>query len=561
MKSKLLILILSMAAVLRLWDLGGTPIHLTNDEAALGYNAYSILKTGRDEHGELLPIIFRSFNDWKPGLYVYAAVPSVAIFGLNEFATRLPGAISGIVAVWLIYLVVKELFLNRETIGLHNKTEFTALFAGALLAINPWHIHFSRGAWEAGMSLTLTLAGIYFFLRAVRDKQQWILLSALLFGLTLITYQGAKLSTSLVVLGMLLFWRKKVFAIHRKALFKSFLVGMVFVSFIAFTVFAGKASRLQVFSVFSYPRPTEVIEHIANQGNEGINGLSYSLYHSELLQTVRGILGRWTNHYSARFLFFEGDWLHLNLSTPNTGVLLIADIFLLVFGFVGLAKTRDNPSAKLILLWLLVAPLPAALSRDTLNGVRSFNLVVPLVVVMAIGAVFLFEKINSLKLSKLVVLFCFSAYLLNFLYYLDQYFVHMNVHNAKSWQYGYKQLVETVSPLQDKYGQIVIPQSYNQPYIYFLFYQKYDPGKYLSVEKNLIAGPAGPLDALLVPSIENIKFEFIDWHQDSGRKGSIVAGDPVQIPPGDSSDNSRFKLIDEVKYPDGQTAFRVIEVL
>src|SRR3989344_3591978 len=109
----LLVVILVLAAVLRLWQLGEYPIHLTNDEAAIGYNAYSILKTGRDEHGELLPIVFKSFGDWKPGLYIYTTVPSVFLFGLTEFAVRLPSALAGILAVYLVYLLTSKLFNKK----------------------------------------------------------------------------------------------------------------------------------------------------------------------------------------------------------------------------------------------------------------------------------------------------------------------------------------------------------------------------------------------------------------------------------------------------------------
>src|SRR3990167_11148965 len=110
--NKRLIIVLIIAAALRLVVLGQYPVHLTNDEAALGYNAYSILKTARDEHGQLLPVIFKSFGDWKPGLYIYATVPFVATLGLNEFSTRAASAVAGIVAVLLVYLIGKNLFFK-----------------------------------------------------------------------------------------------------------------------------------------------------------------------------------------------------------------------------------------------------------------------------------------------------------------------------------------------------------------------------------------------------------------------------------------------------------------
>src|SRR3989304_1484349 len=102
----LLILVLVLATFLRLWRLDINPPGLTPDEAALGYNAYSILKTGRDEYGDLLPIIFKSFGDYKPGFYVYLTVPFVAVFGLNEWSVRLPSALSGVLAIFLIHSIV-----------------------------------------------------------------------------------------------------------------------------------------------------------------------------------------------------------------------------------------------------------------------------------------------------------------------------------------------------------------------------------------------------------------------------------------------------------------------
>src|SRR5688500_14249166 len=106
----LLILIILTAGVLRLWQLGATPISPNWDEVALGYDAYSIIQTGRDEYGNLFPVVLRSFDDYKPALYAYLAIPPIATFGLNAFAVRLPSAIVGILAVLAVYFLVKELF-------------------------------------------------------------------------------------------------------------------------------------------------------------------------------------------------------------------------------------------------------------------------------------------------------------------------------------------------------------------------------------------------------------------------------------------------------------------
>ena len=85
------LVIFIISFVIRYISIQTTP--LLWDEASLGYNAYSILKTGRDEYGTFLPIIFKSFGDYKPGLYVYLCLPFVYILGLNELSVRLPSII------------------------------------------------------------------------------------------------------------------------------------------------------------------------------------------------------------------------------------------------------------------------------------------------------------------------------------------------------------------------------------------------------------------------------------------------------------------------------------
>src|SRR3989344_3441575 len=167
MKQKIiLILILILCLFLRLFHLDSRPLGFTWDEAALGYNAYSLLQTGRDEHAQRLPLVFKSFGDYKPGLYIYSAVPAINIFGLNEFATRLPSAIFGTLLIIVVYLLTRN------------------IFASLLLAINPWAMHFSRGAWEANLNLLLVTLAVLLFV-----KKNY-LTSAIFFGLTFWAYQG-----------------------------------------------------------------------------------------------------------------------------------------------------------------------------------------------------------------------------------------------------------------------------------------------------------------------------------------------------------------------------------
>lgn len=539
-KTWLIIAILLVAGFLRIWKLGSVPPHLTPDEVSLGYNAYSILRTGKDEYGVRLPIIFKSFGDYKPGLYVYTTVPFVLAFGLNEISVRLPSAIAGLAAVFLVYLIIKEIW----------KEEKLALLGAFILAVNPWHIYFSRGAWEINLSLTLTLAGIYFFFRSFK-KNKNLILSVFFFALTFITYQGAKLSTGIVVFLLAALYFRRLIKVEKRVILVSLAIGFIVALPIILSFFQGQTGRLTVFSLFSYKRPEKYITDFLNQGGEKMGDVSYYLYHSQNLEYLRGILTRYFNHFSGRFLFFEGDWQNLRHSPPNMGMFLVLDLVLIIAGAVGIIRKKITSENLFIALWLILAPLPSILSRDQVHAVRSYNLVIPFIFIMAQGSYLLITKYRRLIYVFLIL------YILNYVYFLDAYFVHLPKHNSEYWGYGYKQAVEAITPIQSNYKIIKFEQSYNQPYIYFLFFQKYDPAKYQN-RVRLIENKYG--DVGLVDKLDNISFVQLDWPRDRGEKGTLFVADPLTIAPQDSQDPRNFRVVDEIKYLNGQTAFRLVEV-
>jgi len=557
-----LIVILLIAVFLRLYKLGSIPPHLTSDEASLGYSAYSILKTGKDEFGELLPIIFKSFGDYKPGLYVYMTIPFVTILGLTEFATRLPSAMTGVLAVWLIYKIVLE-FITKENGGQQlNIKQLLPKISAFILAISPWHIHFSRGAWEANLSLTLTLAGIYFFLKAI-EKPKLLIFSSLFFSSTLLTYQGAKLSTSIVIFILVAtFWKeiRKWLNSARRDLVASIILGLIISLPIIASIFQGKTGRLEVFSIFSYPRNTDQLATFLSQGKERVGDVSYYLFHSERLNFARAIAGRWFNHFSGRFLFFEGDYQNPRHSAPNHGMLLISDIILLVFGFIEFIRFRRKLSL-FVVLWLILSPLPAVLSRDEVHAIRALNMVIPLTLISSFG---LWSIINWIKQTKNTLLHITYYVLLVFvllsssIYFLDAYFIHLPKHSSKNWEYGYKQIVEAITPIQKNFEQINIQQSFAQPYIFFLFYQKYDPSKYqkqASLVESEFKGDVG-----YVTKLDNICFCAIDWPQNKKEHGALVVADTIRIPDVEIKQTDVVNLVSEIKYLNGEVALRIVEI-
>lgn len=540
----LLAIALAAGALIRLFFLGSHPIHMTSDEAALGYNAYSIITTARDEHGVFMPVIFKSFGDWKPGLYVYLSAPSIFLLGLNEFSVRLPSAISGILAIYFVYVLGKKLF--NEKIG---------IFGALALSFMPWHIHFSRGAWEANLSLTLLLLGVYFLFTSF-EKNKYLMLSSVFIALTFWAYQTAKISSLIPLVIVFVLYFKEIKSIKLPVLLMSSAVGILIILPVLSSIFNGQSGRLEVMSVFSYPRSEEYINStILNQEDITKGDVVYTLFHSETFNLVRGVMGRYFNYLSGRFLFFEGDWQNSRHSSPGSGYLLFVYI---PFLFIGMAYSFNKIVKKqhmLLLSWLALSPLPAALTRDSAHGVRSLHMAIPLALVIGIG-LYAFMKYISFRaihtklisLALIAVVFIYSLFL-----YVDAYFIQAQYFNARDQQYGYKQMVQRIMDIGGGFDRIVVNQSYAQPYIYFLFFEKYDPSQY---QKDTSYIESGGKDVGTVSKLRNIEFRNINWSGDIRLENTLLIGPPESFP----ADIEQYTdiNIDRINYPNGDIAFYLV---
>jgi 4-amino-4-deoxy-L-arabinose transferase-like glycosyltransferase len=178
LKTFLLIFVFSLAFLVRFYDLGIIPDGLAQDETSIGYNAYSLVQTGKDEYGKPWPIEFKAFGEYKLPGYIYLTVPSISMFGPTAFAVRLPSAVFAFLTVVLFYFILKKL----------TKNEWLALLGTTLLTLNPWHIHFSRAAFEVVPALFFLLAGVYLFLQFVdKKKYPYFIFSACAFVLAMYT--------------------------------------------------------------------------------------------------------------------------------------------------------------------------------------------------------------------------------------------------------------------------------------------------------------------------------------------------------------------------------------
>lgn len=484
-----LIIIFLISFFLRFYKVGDYPTLLW-DEASIGYNAYSIVETGKDEYGQTLPIIFKSFGDYKPGLYIYLAAPFIKIFGLTTAATRLPSVILGSILPILIYFLIKEI---------NQKAHKTAIIAAIITVFNPYSIYFSRGAWESNvLTFELVLASYFFFKYINQNLNKYLLFSAITFGLTLFTYQAGKMISPILIIILFLTNLTIVNKKNIKSLFLNFVLPLFIFSIpiIYGLFFSSNANRLKVVSLFSYPRSVQESNIIKNESNK----FDYYLFHNQGFFFERNFLVRYFNLFSPRFLAFEGDWQSPRHGAPYIGFILYPSLIFLIIGiFFALSRQRIDKITWFFFLWLLIAPIPAALTRDIIQPLRSMSLSIPLIYFISVGIYCVINRYRNIFIYSLII----GAYSLSFFYYADLYLNHLVKKSPDDFLYGYKQSIDYIVQNKNKYNQIIMSDYYGQAYIYYLFYSKYPPLLYQQQAK-LIENSSGDIGK--IEQIDNIKF-------------------------------------------------------
>lgn len=463
MKKNFFIIIIVLASALRLYNLSKVPPSLYWDEVSLGYNAYSILKTAHDEHGKFLPVTnFGAFGDYKPPGYIYAIVPSIAIFGLTEFAVRFPSALFGILTVALTYFLAKKLF-NNEVIA-----NLSALF----LAISPWHIQFSRAAFEANFGLFLSTLGIYMFIKFAKDKAIFIFPSAILLIAAMYTFTGQRLFIPFILIILTIQFYKEILA-NKKAVILATITAIILVwplfKFTSTTI-EGKL-RFDEVTIFKNLDP--INESIKFRGQDGFAKYADIVHNRRFLFAYYYLL-HYFDAFDPSFLFFHGD-VNPRLSSQGVGELYLFDLILVLSGVYFLFNKKQEYSF-LILGWLLISPLGPATARETPHALRMVHI---LPTFQLLGAFGLYNLILTFKKRKSAIIAGTIVVFLSVFYYLHFYYLHYPRQYSGQWQYGYREAVNYIQPIYQKYDRVLVSDHLGRAYIYLLFYLKINPDEYL----------------------------------------------------------------------------------
>jgi 4-amino-4-deoxy-L-arabinose transferase-like glycosyltransferase len=507
MKPKLFLLaIILLGLVLRTYRLDQFPSGFNPDEASFGYDAYSLLTTGKDHWGQSWPLAFRSFGDFKLPVYTYLTLPSLALLGLNEFAVRLPSALIGTLALLSTYLFTIEIFKKSHLSSFDR--QMLGLTASFLLAISPWHISLSRGAFESNLTSFFLPLGLYFLLKTKHSNSPpynlklttYNLTSGLILGLNLYTYHAARYFTPLLLLTFILWFtftqststKPKLLLLkdNLKKFSPVLLIFSLFLIPIMLSFFDQTASRISDVGIFN---PTDNWQAVSERQWQAVQQnfptLPTRIFNNKAFYLVEHFTDNYLSYFSPRFLFTQGPgeaWYGL---IPGRGLLNWIEPPLLIIALIYFIK-KPSPAPLFILSWILLAPLPAALSKGPFAAHRSAILLPTLPILSAYGLTVLLNYLPKIKWTSLKpphvatsilnsqslfgTLFFLSAFC-SLLFFLEDYFLHAPLTHAPVMSYGWRQIYQQIAPVENQYSQIIVSRRFSEPQIFTAFYLRLDP--------------------------------------------------------------------------------------
>ena len=457
-----ILLILGLASILRLFDLSHLPISLFGDEVDVGYHAWSLITTGRDYLGNFLPSYIQSLAESRAPLLMYVTAPIVGLLGPSTFSVRLPAALLGILGVYLLYLVTKKLF---------SESKLIPLLSALVLAITPWHIHYSRAAFESTLLLDLLLLGTYLFLT------ERLGLSLITFALTFYTYSTANIFTPLLIILLYSIYKPKI---NLKKDFPRLIPSALLMLPIAYQILFGQAAgRFTGISIFNDQKTVDSV--IISRTDPWVTNRGLDRVFTNKYEAIfRSFFHNYTGAFNKDFLFVSGD-PYFRHSVGRVGELLWPFTPFFLIGLAAIIRNFDK-TGKLILYWLLLSPIPSSLTQGgATHATRLFIMIPPLCILSAVGLerFIYFLKKSKLKRPLLAILSLIILFSLGF--YWNRYSNHYRYESAKYWHYGYEDIFTKLSKYTPSSGKVYINNTYEPSLIRFAFYTKLHPTDFQSM--------------------------------------------------------------------------------
>ena len=482
----ILVFITFLGFFLHFYKINQSPPCINADEAAFSYNSYSILKTGRDEFGQFLPVRFKSFSDYKMPLLFYLNVPFIYLFGLNLWSIKLINAFILLFFPLLIYSLTNYLFKNKKISLLSS-----------FLSVVCWAVQsMTRQLHEAFLTSFLITLSSYFFLLAKDKKKikyQFFFFISLL--LSLFSYQSSR------VFG-LMFLILAIFYHLKKQVSKKFVLGIILILVLFFiTDLIYKPNRVINLFFLNNPGLSLKINELRGEGGSKI-------IYNKLTVGLKERIFEYLKYFSPQFLVINGDENYRFGFPQFLSIITPVEYFFFFIGLYYLFKNKEKNRYYLLVI-MMISPINGSLTWANPSLPRTFFIIIPILIITAYGFL---NFINNFKrknyfliLSINVIIFLFFQFY-NWDFYLNHY--PKKAITIHAWQCGYKELTDYIKNNYQKFDKFYITKENGPPYIFLLFFLKYSPKEYQKQANS------GPIDEYGFSQSEKFdKFIFnLDYH-------------------------------------------------
>jgi len=437
---KMIYCILAFSLIIRILKLEEIPPGFYVDEVVFGYDAYSLITTGRDSDGNLLPIYFRHLGTYVDPIYVYSIIPLILLFGNTIFSVRFTSVLYGVMSIFTTYLFVKEAF-NKKL----------ALLTSLFLALSPWHFFFSRVGFQCiSFTFYFTLS-LYFLLKSLQNKPRFLYLGFIILGISIYTYFVSRLFIPLFILGFIFIYRKKLLYLDE---FRKYLIWSFFIFFIIITPFIYNL-------VFNYEIIMSRFNHVSifRNGYESMR-IEFNLPEnfSRYLLVSLSFVENYISHISPTFLFFEGD-PNPRHSLREFGQLYLFQSLPILFGIFVCIKERREIH-KLLIFWLAIYSIPASLTYEGIpHAVRTITALPLFEIFTSIGLSYMFTAINKDKSFALLLLINSILLSYNVIKFFNHYFSIYSVYAYPYWNTKFNEVVIFLENVKNSYRNVFVEET------------------------------------------------------------------------------------------------------
>lgn len=488
--------IIALAAFIRFFQLGSVPHGMAWDEAAIGYNGYAVIVQRRDEWLDVLPISFRSFGDYKAPFAIYLVGLFEVVFGLKLWVVRLPFALASLLAIIAWMALVRLLTMQKPDWDkpqpewpFLSVSQIYSLLAGLLLTLSPWHVHYSRVAFESGMALAFVITGIFFLYHLAAERKLFVLpdrvarfepvLAAGFLSLSLYTYHSAKIVAPLLAAGVVWSFRQQLSKLWRTFAAVVAISGLLLLPLAYDTLLGAGGERFNQATLFS-------------------KGLSP-------MELVSTIASNFASHFSLAFLI-SGETATLRHGDGRWGVLLPTTLLFIVVAVISWVRKlyrKDTSNSRthdlyiFSVVWLVLGVLPAALGQDVPHSNRALLALPGFLGLAMLGISASYNWVRATALNRRIfgshgeknsVLYAVVGTVVlvhaaTFIAYQGHYYQKFAGASAEAFSDGYLDVFAAVAPYEKgtdgrEVNQIIFTTRYQHPYVYALFARKTKPISY-----------------------------------------------------------------------------------